>query len=112
MENQEKQNDRNKFGGGYWNTSCFGWRNMPEDMAKCYEGMKGPGDSRPMMAGCMKMCRWFPLIVVVFGIAFLLLGYYLDVKTIRLLWMLFAGCAVVMGIFGLIFMGSMKKICC
>jgi hypothetical protein len=110
MENEEKQNDRNKFEDGSWNTSCFGWRNMPEAMAKCCEGLKGPGGSKSMMAGCMKMCSGFPLIGIVFGITFLLLGYYLDAEVIRALWMILAGCVVIMGTFGLILMRSMKKV--
>ncbi len=112
MANEEKRNDKNKFEDRNWNASCFGWRDMPEAMAKCCEGMKGRGSSGSMMAGCMKMCGWFPLMAVVFGITFLLLGYYLDASVIRVFWMLFAGCAVVMGIFGLIMMRRMKNICC
>lgn len=112
MENEEKQNDKNKFEDGGRNTSCFGWWNMPEAMAKCCESMREPGGSRSMMTGCTKMCRWFPLIVVVFGITFLLLGYYLDTEIIRVLWMIFSGCVVILGTFGLILMRSMKKICC
>ena len=112
MENKEKQNDEKKFDGGSWDTSCFGRWNMPEAMAKCCEGMKGPGDSRSMMAGCMKMCSGFPLIGIVFGITFLLLGYYLDAEVVRAMWMIFSGCVVILAIFGLIFMKSMRKICC
>ena len=112
MENKENQKDERKFEERVWDTSSFGWRNMPEAMAKCCEGMKGQGDSKSMMAGCMRMCSWFPLIAVMFGITFLLLGYYLDASIIRVFWMLFAGCAVVMGVFGLIMMWRMKRICC
>jgi len=112
MENEEKRNDENKFEEKYSDTSCFGWLGMPEMMAKCCEGMSRSGDFRSMMAGCMRMCRWFPLVPVVFGIAFLLLGYYLDASVIRVLWMLLAGFVVVMGAFGLILMGRMKRMCC
>ena len=112
MENEDKRNDENKFEEKYSDTSCFGWQGMPEMMAKCCEGMSRSGDFRSMMAGCMRMCRWVPLIPVVFGIAFLLLGYYLDASVIKVLWMLFAGFVVVMGTFGLILMGRMKRMCC
>ena len=112
MANEDNINNKNKSGGRCWDTSCFGWQGMPEAMAKCCEGMSGAGNSRSMMAGCMKMCRWFPLIPVIFGIIFILVGYYLDASIIRVLWMLFAGFAVVMGTFGLILMGRMRKICC
>jgi len=112
MENEEKRKNEYKFAEKCWDASCFGGRGMPKMMAKCCEGMSGPGESRSMMAGCIRMCRWFPLMPVIFGIAFLLLGYYLDASIIRVLWMLFAGFVVVMGTFGLILMGRMRKMCC
>ena len=112
MENEEKRNNEYEFAEKCWDASCFGGWGMHKMMAKCCEGMSGPGDSRSIMAGCMKMCRWFPVIPVIFGIAFLLLGYYLDASIIRVLWMLFAGFVVVMGTFGLILMGRMRKMCC
>ena len=111
MENKEKRNNENKSEEKDWGKSFFGWPSMPEAMAKCCEGMREPSNSRSMMDGCMKMCRWFPLIPVVLGIAFLLLGYYLDGEILRVLWMIFAGCAVLMGTFGLILMGAMRKAC-
>ena len=112
MANEEKQNYKNKSEDGDWDTSFFGWRGMPEAMAKCCENMSRSGDSRAMMAGCMRMCRWFPLIPVTFGIILFVLGYYLDASIVRVLWMLFAGFMFVMGTFGLIFMGRIKNICC
>ena len=112
MANEEKRDSEKKFEDKGWNKFCFGWQSIPEAMAKCCEGMKGQGSSGSMMAGCMKMCRWFPLVAIVFGITFLFLGYCLDASIIRVFWMLFAGCAVVMGTFGLIMMWRMKNICC
>lgn len=112
MVNEEKRNNEDKFAEGCCGTSRFGWQGMPDAMAKCCEGMSGWGNSRSMMAGCMKMCRWFPLVPVIFGIAFLLLGYYLDASVIRILWMISAGFVVVVGTFGLILMRGMKKMCC
>ena len=112
MKNEEKRNNENKFAEGGWDRSCFGWQGMPEMMAKFGGGRSGQGDSRSIMTGCMKMCRWFPLIPVIFGITLFVLGYYLDASIIRVLWMLFAGFIVMMGTFGLILMGRMKKMCC
>ena len=112
MENEEKRNNEDKFAEGCWDTSCFSGQGMPEMMAKCCGGMSGSGDSRSMMAGCMNVCRWFPLVPMIFGIVLFVLGYYLDASIIRVLWMLFAGFMVVMGTFGLILMGTMKKMCC
>ena len=112
MENEEKRNNEKKSAEKCWDRSCFGGQGMTEMMAKCCEGMSGSGDSGSMMAGCMKMCRWFPVVPVIFGISFLLLGYYLDASIIRVLWMLFAGFIAVMGTFGLILMGRMRKMCC
>jgi len=112
MENEEKRNNENKFAEKRSDISCWNGPGMFEAMAGCCGGMSGQGDSRSMMAGCMKMCRWFPLVPVILGIAFLLLGYYLDASIIRILWMLFAGFVAVLGTFGLIMMGRMKKMCC
>ena len=112
MANEEKINNENKSAEKCCNASFRCGPGMFEAMAGCCGGMRGSGDSRSMMAGCMKMCRWFPVIPVIFGIAFLLLGYYLDASIIRVLWMLFAGFVVVMGTFGLILMGRMRKMCC
>jgi hypothetical protein len=111
MENEEKRNNENEFGDRCRDTSCFGGRGIPEAMAKCCGGMSGSGDSRSMMAGCMKMCRWFPLIPVILGILFLLLGYYLDAEITRILWMLAAGFLILMGTFCLLMMSKMIRIC-
>ncbi len=62
-----------------------------------------------MMSKCMRMCRWFLLIPVVFGIALLLLGYYLDAEITRVLWMLLAGLVILMGAFGFLMMGLSKR---
>jgi hypothetical protein len=112
MENEDKRNNENKFAEKCRDTSCCNGLGMFEAMAGCCKGMSGSGDSRSMMAGYMKMCRWFPLVPVIFGIALFVLGYYLDASIIRVLWMLFAGFMAVLGIFGLILMGTMKKMCC
>ena len=112
MTSEERINNENKFANNFWDTSYFDEQGIPEMMVKCCGGMSGSGDYRSMMAGCMKVCRWFPVIPVIFGIVLLLLGYYLDASIIRIFWMLFAGFIAVMGIFGLILMGKMRKMCC
>lgn len=61
------------------------------------------------MAKCMEHCRWCPLIPIVVGITALLLGHYLKPGTIGTLWMIGAGLVVVMGLFGLVMMGAMKR---
>ncbi len=112
MENEEKRNNENKFAEKRFDTSCWNGPGMFEAMAGCCGGMSGSGDSRSMMTGCMKMCRWFPIVPVILGIVLLLLGYYLDASIIRILWMITAGFVAVLGTFGLILMGRMKKMCC
>jgi hypothetical protein len=111
MGNEEKRNNENKFAERCWDTSCFGGQGMPGAMVKCCESMSGPGGSGSMMAGCMKMCRWFPLIPVIFGILLLLLGYYLDAEITRILWMVAAGFLILMGTFCLLMMSKMIRIC-
>lgn len=110
MTNKEKTNSENEFAERCRDTSCCG-PGMFEAMAGCCGGVSKPGDSRSLMAGCMKMCRWFPLIPVVLGILLLLLGYYMDAETTRILWMVAAGFLILMGMFCLLMMSKMIKMC-
>jgi len=111
MENEKQRNNENEFAENCCDTSRFGGRGMSEMMAKYCGGMSGSDDSRTMMSGCMKMCRWFPLIPVMLGILFLLLGYYLDAELTRILWMVAAGFLILMGTFCLLMMCKMIRIC-
>ena len=86
MEPKEKTSNDNKFCG----TEEDKW-NMAEMMEKCCEGMSGTDDCSSMMSECMKGCRWFPLMPLIVGIVFFMLGYYLDAEITRILWMIFAG---------------------
>lgn len=67
--------------------------------------MKMPG----MMKACMKKCRWCPLIPITFGTILFLLGYYLDAEEVRLLWLIFTGFMVLMGIFMLIMINTLFR---
>jgi len=111
MVNEEKINNENKSAEKCCDTSGWNGPGMFEAMSGCCGGMKRSGDSRSMMAGCMKMCRWFPLLPVILGILFLLLGYYLDAEITRILWMLAAGFSILMGTFYLLMMSKMIRIC-
>jgi len=82
---------------------------MAEMMDKCCEGMSGTDDCSSMMSKCMKKCRWFPLIIVIVGIFLLLLGYYLDAKVIRILWMILSGLIILMGVLGFIVVSTIGK---
>jgi hypothetical protein len=110
MENEKKRNDENKSAEKCCDTSCWGEQDIFESMAGCCGGMSKSDDPRSMMAGCMRMCRWFPLMPVILGILFLLLGYYLDAEITRILWMLAAGFFILMGIFCLLMMSKMIRI--
>jgi hypothetical protein len=52
------------------------------------------------------------LIPVILGILLLLLGYYLDAETTRILWMVAAGFLILMGTFGFMMMSLGKRTCC
>ncbi|MHC4324896.1 MAG: hypothetical protein ACYSUX_11560 [Planctomycetota bacterium] len=112
MENEEKRNNENKSAEKYWDTSCCGGQGMRKAMAECCGGISGSGDSGSMMAGCMKMCRWFPLIPLIIGVTFLLLGYYLNAEVTRILWMIAAGLMILMGVFGFLMMSLGRRMCC
>jgi hypothetical protein len=58
---------------------------------------------------CMQKCRWCPLIAVIFGIIFLLLGYFLNAEIIRVFWMINAGIVILMGTLCLIMMNVMVR---
>jgi len=111
MANEEKIKVENKSAEKCCDKSGGNGRSMFEAMAGCCGGMSGSGDSRSMMSGCMKMCRWFPLIPVILGISFLLLGLYLDAEITRILWMVAAGFLILMGTFCLLMMCKMIRIC-
>lgn len=59
-----------------------------------------------MMKGCMKKCRWCPLMPITFGILLFLLGFYLDAEVVRLLWLIFTGFMALMGVFMLIMINT------
>ena len=112
METKEKRNDEEKFAEEWPNMFCCGTQGSPGIISDCCKNMWKSDDGRSMMSKCMKVCRWFPLIPVVFGIALLLLGYYLDAEIIKVLWMIAAGFVVLMGSFGLLMMSLSRRMCC
>jgi len=105
MKTKEEKNKDNKFCETVENS----WK-MAEMMNECCGGMSENVDCRSMMGECMKGCRWFPLIPLVFGTALFLLGYYLDAEVTRILWMIAAGLLVLMGTFGFLMMSRMRRI--
>ena len=68
------------------------------------------------MASCKAKIRYVPWFPLILGIVFLLLGYFLDPTTIRVLWMLGAGLIVGLGVIGLMAVRSMAakdgSVCC
>ena len=110
METKER-NDGTKTKETRPNISCWGTDTSSWNMPGCCKGMSDTGDSSSMMDRCMTVCRWFPLVPVIFGITFLLLGYYLDASITKVLWMFTAGFIALLGILGLILAGRMKKMC-
>ncbi len=109
METKEKRNDEKKSPEEWPNMSCCGTQGSQGKMPDCCKSMWESDDCRSMMSKCMRMCRWFLLIPVVFGIALLLLGYYLDAEITRVLWMLLAGLVILMGAFGFLMMSLSKR---
>ena len=112
METKEKRKDEKKTVATWPNIFCCGTGEGPWEMPGCCESMSETGDFSSMMNRCMKMCRWFLLVLVILGITLLLLGYYLDASIIRVLWMFFAGFIALMGTLGLILGGRMMRTCC
>jgi hypothetical protein len=112
METEEKRNDEKKTVEAWPTMSCYGTDTGPWKMSDCCKSFFKTHDYSSMMDKCMRMCRWFPLVPVIFGISVLLLGYYLDASTARVLWMFVGGFITLMGVLGLILAGRMKRMCC
>jgi len=64
---------------------------------------------KEVMKECMKRSRWCPLIPMTLGIISFLLGYFLDAEIVRILWLIFSGMAILMGVFCFIMMSAMGK---
>ena len=111
METEERINNEEKTTEAWANRSYCGTYTDSWEMPGCCKSMFGTGDVSSMMDKCMRMCRWFPLVPIILGISLLLLGYYLDASTTRVLWMFVGGFITLMGVLGLILAGSMKKMC-
>jgi hypothetical protein len=112
METEEKRNDEKKTVGTRPTMSCCGTDTGSWEMPDCCKSMFGTGDVNSMMDRCMRMCRWFPLVPIILGIFLLLVDYYLDASTTRVLWMFAGGFIALMGFLGLILARTMKRMCC
>jgi hypothetical protein len=109
METEEQRNDEKKFAEEWPNMSRCWTEGRPRTMPDCCKSIGEAVDCRSMMSKCMKGCRWFPLVPVVLGIAFFVLGYYLDAEITRILWMVAAGLVILMGTLGAVMMRVMIR---
>ncbi len=64
---------------------------------------------KEMMKHCMEKCRWCPLISLTLGIIAFALGYYLDAEIVRIIWLVFAGLGILMGLMAFTMMNMMMK---
>ena len=62
-----------------------------------------------MMKEHMKGCRICAFIPIIFGTILFLLGYFLDVEVVRIIWLILTGCFVLMGTFMLLMITAMNK---
>ena len=51
-----------------------------------------------LMKECMGKCECSGFMFLVLGIVFLLLGYFLSPETVRVIWLVFSGIGVLMGL--------------
>lgn len=109
METEETKDTENISGEQGPAPSCC----EPGDFSKMSECCQGPTESdggcSSMMNECMKRCRYFPLIPVILGTGLLLLGYFLDPRVTRVLWIILSGLIILLGIFGFVMMNMMTK---
>jgi hypothetical protein len=66
-------------------------------------------DMMGMMKECMKTCKPCALMPIIFGGALFLLGYFLEADVVKILWLVFSGLMVLMGVFAFIMMSIMSK---
>lgn len=66
-------------------------------------------DMMSMMKECMKQCKPCALMPILFGSVFFVLGYFLEAEIVRILWLIFTGLIVLMGVFAFIMMSAMSK---
>ncbi|MHC4844175.1 MAG: hypothetical protein ACYTEE_10275 [Planctomycetota bacterium] len=111
METKEKRNDEKEF-TGWPNMSCCGTQDSRQAIPDCCKGFGEDDVCRSMMRKCMKGFRWLPIVPVILGISLLLLGYFLNPEITRILWMIAAGFVILMGIFCLVMISKIKKVCC
>ncbi|MFC1765272.1 hypothetical protein ACFL6U_24770 [Planctomycetota bacterium] len=109
-QDQEYSQARPCWGPEQWANCCQGFGSTDSDI-------HSDTDMQQAMAKCFSCCRYFILVPIILGITFLLFGYYLSPDVIRALWMIGAGMAVGMGLFGALAMrrfatGSSFSGCC
>ncbi len=66
-------------------------------------------DMMGMMKECMKSCKPCAIMPILFGGVFFLLGYFLEAEIVRILWLVFSGLMILMGVFAFIMMSAMSK---
>ena len=111
MKINKRRKDEKQF--RRWpNISCCGTQDNDTPTPDCCQGIKEEDRCFPLMKKCMNGCRWFPLIPVVLGITFLLLGTFLNPEIIRIGWMIAAGFMILMGVLCLVMIRKIKQIGC
>ena len=101
--NEEKTNKEDQEGSE--KQPCCGPEERKEccpDNDKAGPGCCGGGEKPDGMGKCFSKCRYFPLVPVIMGSVFLLLGYFLSPEATRALWMVGAGLIVGMGLICLV----------
>ncbi len=101
-EKNEKTGEKRGFCCEGPDIPCLGGDNMEDVTANCCEGWGSCDEESSPMSDCMKHCRSFPLIPIIFGAVLFALGYFGDVRVTRILWLTISGLLIVMGVFGLV----------
>lgn len=112
MKSQDKTDEKTEFKEKGPGTGCCSPESSAEMMANCCVGVsaKGSAGMKAMMSECckkMKVFRLFPVIPMALGVIAFLLGYFVGGEIIRILWLIMSGTVVLVGLLGLILMGSM-----
>ena len=106
MDNEKTCWDGWMFPGGCCEAFFRGRSKRSETPPDRGDGAGKTQGCQPMMGPCIKGCRWLLLAPVVIGIGLLLLGYYLDARVMRIVWMVLAGFPILLGTLGFLIMST------
>ena len=103
MKSQKNNGEKRVVGCGPELCCCDG-QDSPGVISDCCQDTGQEQNCCAGMGQGMRKCRWFLLAPVILGVLRLLMGYYLDARVTRMLWMVTSALVILLGIlaFGMV----------